>query len=143
MRRFAGYIVSSMLPTKREFRRTLIDCDTPSDAMVLLKAMTRSTKMNTDELIDKLMSMYMIFEPFETSMRTLSMHQQRLEGSGGMEEFAVCTVLSAMMESIVASDARRRCAARASRDDLHYFRRSYQIDPTWRQHPPLRRASSF
>ena len=79
--------------------RTVLDCYTSQHAVFLLRTLVRNGE-TTDSIVDKLMRYYSVFEPLENCMRAMSMAQQRLSGSGTLEEYACSTVLTSMMLSI-------------------------------------------
>ena len=72
---------------------TMIDVRTAQEAAELLTRLhaTRADD-DTDALVARLHAVYARFPPTEVSMRHLSMEQQRLEGTGGLLEYAVTTV---------------------------------------------------
>lgn len=79
--------------------RTLLD---PLDALSAVRLVSRlcESETNSFELASRLLWLYTLFAPAESSMRALSMEQQRLCGTGGAEEFAVTTAYFAMMMAV-------------------------------------------
>ena len=88
-----------------EVRRTLLDVETPEEALALMRAVQKHSS-STDELVAALTRLYRRFEPRERSLRMLSMAHARLQGTGGAAEFAVCTVYFAMTLAICEDDRR-------------------------------------
>lgn len=73
-------------------------------------------RRGADELATCLVGLFRTFEPRETSLRALSLAQQRLEGSGGVAEFCCCLVYSAMITAIAEGSCR---GASAQRTDVN------------------------
>lgn len=107
---------------------TVIDVHSVAEAVSLLKRISRSVDLGaltTERISTRLVDIYRCFHPREQSMRLLSIEQQRLSGTGGEEEYAVCTVLSAMMIAINESSQSSYVHKRGGcMDDAAIYRRS-------------------
>ena len=99
----AGFSVYTILHRWQSARRTrlytLIDPMSAADALRLVHRLS-SARTTSEALTVKLVNLYQRFPPQERSMRELSINQQHLVGSGGRDEFAVCTVYAAMLMSV-------------------------------------------
>lgn len=89
------YIPRSLMKRTNLNIRMCIDCYTAEDSLFMLDLAARNNK-STDDIMSILVRIYRRFPPREGSLRHLSMLQQSLEGSGGPNEFAVCTIFAAM-----------------------------------------------
>ena len=83
--------------------RTIIDTENAEDAVRLVAHL--STAVTTSgALADRLIAIYRRFPPRERSMQSMSFEQQKLHGTGGPTDYAVCTVYSAQLEAAQMSD---------------------------------------
>ena len=83
--------------------RCALDAHTPTEAVAFVRRMSGGdtpTTIATDELSVRLVRHYRRFPPSEASLQRMSLAQQRLCGTGCQAEFAVCTLLAAMMVAI-------------------------------------------
>lgn len=71
--------------------RTVLDVEEASEAVALVELMSRGNR-DTAAVAERLVRLYTRFPPYERQLQRLSLLQQRLEGRGGKEEFAVTTV---------------------------------------------------
>ena len=100
----------------RRFRRrkrvaTLLDPLCADDALQLVERV--STPRDAAEVLAcRLLRLYRRFPPDEQTIQAMSMEQQRLSGTGGKHEFAVCTVYAAILVSIEDSELRANQIAR-------------------------------
>lgn len=95
--------------------RSVIDVSSAADAVTLVRRL--SVKHPTSEKLATFMAdMYVRFPPSEGSVRLMTEAHAGLAGSGGEKEYAVCTVLSAMM---VATSESRSIDGPDGRDRLH------------------------
>ena len=76
--------------------RTCIDVCTPSEAVALVRALSRPRE-STDDLMTRLVRLYARFAPHERCLQCMSIAQQKLEGTGGEEEVCVALLYSSMM----------------------------------------------
>ena len=72
-------------------QRTILDAETAEEAKSLLRYISNDSS-TPDQLSDSLLRFYTRFPPLQRQMQRLSLLQQRLEGSGSEDEFAVVTV---------------------------------------------------
>ena len=84
---------------------TCIDCHTAEESINLLELIS-SHYSNTDDIMSILVSLYKRFVPYEKSLQHLSLLLQKLQGTGGKDEYAVCTVFSAMTISLCESSTK-------------------------------------
>ena len=96
---------------------TAVDVRTLQDAHALVARVCDETT-DADALMAALVRVFSAFPPAEQHMRVLSIERARLEGTGGRDEFVVCTVLAAAMLAICERGAppplrrTRSCPAR-------------------------------
>ena len=79
--------------------RALVDAETSAEAVRLIRRVCREGDAS-DALMVRLLRIFKAFEPRERSLQRLSLEQQRLSATGGVDEFAVCVVYTAMMLAI-------------------------------------------
>lgn len=102
--------------------RTIIDVCSAEDAVALVRHVCRGDA-SIDVLVVRLEHVFHTFPISEKMMQILSLLQQRYEGTGGEEEFAILTLLAVAMTTItcppprlqerteqeVTTDSRRPC----------------------------------
>ena len=77
---------------------TVLDVRNAHEAILLMERLQKdggdpqNPANATDALVARLHALFVRFPPTEECMQYLSMEQQRLEGTGGMSEYATTTV---------------------------------------------------
>ena len=86
-------------------QRTLLDPLTSDDALSLVRLLSMP-HTTSEDLSCRLLALFKRFPPDEECVQAMSLEQQRLNGHGGKEEYAVCTVYAAMMMHIMNVEER-------------------------------------
>ncbi len=115
-----------------DLRRSMSDIRNTRDCVDVTRSLTE-TQSSTDDLCTALVRLYSRRLPKESELRTLSLLQQQVYGTYGVEEYAVTTLWLCALQSIMESEL-RRATVRTSRSH----------DYLGRPRPPrLQRAASF
>lgn len=93
--------------------RCCVDPLTPQDAEFLLRLVTNKND-SADRIAEKLVRLFSIFTPRESSLQSMSMCVDTPHSIGGTRDFAVCTVYGSMTSALMSSDVTSSNAVKKS-----------------------------
>lgn len=88
---------------KRSKLRCCVDPLTPQDAELLVRLVTHKNDP-ADRIAEKLVRLFSVFTPRESSLQSMSMCADTPHSFGGTHDFAVCTVYGSMTSALMSSD---------------------------------------
>ena len=112
----AGFVARALLRRAKCERRvggTILDVHTVADARALVELVS-TPRTDVDCLLGSLTRLFRTFAPSERTMRSLSLAHTHLAGTGGCDEFVVCTVYSAGTLALSEGPMMRRAVSHPS-----------------------------